>query len=147
STWGIGVTTSHGSGAAAAQDPIRREQDDSRYDRVVDVAEVMPGRMPARANCPADPAKRKAERDDACGCENDEARQSQLADSGRDRDERADQRSREAEGHGDAPEALEPSFRALDALGRDVELASVPLEERVPTVRADRPTAGRPEQI
>ena len=77
----------------------------------------------------------------------DEAAEADLEDPGRDRDERADERGREAERHRDPFEAVEPALGARDPRRRDVDVAAVALEQRVAAADADPPAAGGAERV
>src|SRR5579862_3221855 len=147
STWGIGGTASHGNRAATAQYQIRRQQHDSRNEHVLDVVHVVPCRVPARPDRPADPAEAGAEGGDADDGKRNEAPELQLEEARRDRDERPDQRRREAERHRDRAEACEPAFGALDPRRRDVQIATVSLEQRTPAVEADRPAGNGADAV
>ncbi len=122
-------------------------RDDSHRDDDVDVLEVVPGRMPARADGPADPGDRGAvDGDPDARPRRGTAGRPHLEDPGRDRHERADERRGEPERHGNVLEAVEPALGALDPLRGDVGVAAVALEQRMAAVDADQPAAGRAEQ-
>src|SRR5260370_361601 len=88
STCGIGGTASHGSGPAATQDQIRRNRDDSRYDRVLDVTEVLVELVVACAEPPAHAREREAPDRAPERRQHRVAREARLENPGRDRDER-----------------------------------------------------------
>ena len=70
-----------------------------------------------------------------------------FGDARRKRHERPDDRAGEAEWHRDRPEPLEPPLGPLDPLRRDVQPATVALEQPVTAVGAERPAERRAERV
>src|SRR5438093_9218885 len=101
----------------------------------------------AAADRPAGAAERGAEDRSADECRDDQATQRQLEDPGWDRHEGTDDRRREADSRGQLAEAAEPALGAGDAFRRDVEPASVTLEQRMSAVVADRPAGDRADDV
>ena len=111
---------------------------DQRDDHVVDLAEVVVERLPARAERVAGAGEAEAPGQRA------EERQDRVAARAAPRRSRPGSRRRSARPaasgatkHGPVVVALEPALRALELLGRHVEPASMPLEQRPAAVAAD----------
>src|SRR5438067_1150551 len=131
STCGI-VTRGKGSRAASTHEPVRREEEDSRHDRVVEVAGVVRRLVPAVADRPADPGGGGAEHRAPDCRKRHEPAERPLEDAGGERDERAHEWAREAERDCHRAELLEPPLGAGNSLRRCVQPPSVSFQQRMP---------------
>src|SRR3954468_1334823 len=103
------ATRSQCSGSPTAQNPpTDQSRGHDEHDRDVDVAEVAVQLLVARADPPADRTHPERDARAADQGAEEEAAEGQADDPARDRDERAQQRGGEADGHGDELVALEP---------------------------------------
>src|SRR5919201_5816472 len=105
------------------QHPERDSRHEQRADRDLDVAEIVVQPPPVGAERPARGGEREAERDDPEERLNDEPDRRYPPEAGRDRDEGARERRREADRNGGGPEAREPAIRPLDSGRRHVQPA------------------------
>src|SRR5215217_6012425 len=127
STSGI-RTARKATGAPAADDQIDDPDHDRRSDDVVDVAEALVERLPARSECVADPGE-----DDAPDRRPDRrkhgvAEERRTEDARGDRDERSRDRGDPADEHGPVAPAVEPPLGVLEPVRRQVEPTATALE-------------------
>src|SRR5579862_9120240 len=125
---------------------IRRRDHDACKDGVSDVFEVVPGLRVGRAERPT--AAREAEAEGAAAeeREREELPEGHADDPGRDGDERARERRRQADGNGPVVEAVETALSARELRLGDVEelnagVADPPADRRTDDV-AERPGHG-----
>src|SRR5579871_1652564 len=82
STWGIGIGLADRSRRAPSHEEDDHGQDDQGEDEVVEIAEVVAGRVPARPDRPPDPGHDRAEDGAAERSERDEAPEGPFEDAG-----------------------------------------------------------------
>ena len=121
---------------------IRGTCHDRRDDRVVDVVEGVVEVLPLAAERPADPGEGEAPDRGAQQRQQRVAAERRLEDAGRDRHERADDRSEPAEEDRPVVPAVEPALRPVELRLVQVQPAPVALEER--TCRRRRRSPSRP---
>src|SRR5207248_4571017 len=147
STSGIVCTTIHFSPSAPSVDQIRRTSDDGGHHGVLEVAEVVIDAVVVRTEAVTGAREREGP-DRGADRRVDRVRhEPHLEDTGRDRDERADDRRDPAHEDAEIPPACEPRFGAIELRGREVEPSAVTLEQRTPAVASDRPADERADEI
>src|ERR1700751_3621665 len=147
STSGIVCTRRHFSRSQPPVDQIRQRDQDARNDRVLDVVEA----VVEAAIALAVPVARagEGERPDRRAHEGQHRvdPERHLEDSGRDRDEGADNRSDPADEDAERPPAVEPRLGSVEACGREMEPAAVALEQRPSSPASNRPADERAGEV
>src|SRR2546423_5768632 len=130
STWGIGGAASHGNRAPTAQHQVRREQHDSRDDRVLHVVEAMVDALPARAEAPA--CRRPGKAPDGASDRGQDrvARERRFEHAGGNRDERARERRQPADEDGPVLPAAKPAPGPGESRPLEMEPTPAPVDER-----------------
>src|SRR6185437_11258416 len=143
STRGICCTATHFSGV----DQIRRQHENACNDDVFDVLEVGVEACVARAEPVADAGE--GERPDRGTDERQNGVRSErhLEDTGRDRDERADERRHAPDEDADVAPPLEPPLGTVETLRSHVQPAAPALEQRTAAVAPDPPADQRSDEV
>src|SRR5438045_347972 len=139
STSGIVCTALHFSPTSPSVDQIHRPEHDAGDDGVLDVAEVVIEAVVVRTEAVAGAREREGP-DRGADCRVDRVRDKlHLEDTGRDGDERADDRRYPSDEDADVPPATEPRLGATELRRREVEPAAVSLDQRAPAEASNRP--------
>src|SRR5581483_6892237 len=136
-----------GSRAAAAHDPVRREDHDSRYDEILDITKVVVEGLVIGADRPADARQDGAPDPVADQRQQVVAPEIDLEDPGRDRDERAGHGRDPADQHRPALPALEPALGAVELARREVEPPPVALEQPAAAAEPEPPADHGPDLV
>src|SRR5690348_13415552 len=147
STSGIRGTSPKSICPSPAQDQIGDQDQNSCNDGDLDEAELVVEALVARPERPADPGEDEAPDGRADQRQHDIAAERHPEDAGRNRHERAHDRSDAADEHGPVLVAVEPVLRPAEVLRAEVDPAPVPLEQGPAAVDADPPADDRADEI